>query len=308
MKLGKFLRECCPESTEQIAQRLYQRVQNNLVKLRAEARILMTNAEWSTHHQKQTEGENVIDVNEVGKKTRYRGRMDAEKFKQLAKEERDEWIEFNNRLLDCANDILRDSETNVQHLHSLKEIMALLIEPIEQISHSPSTRVRIHGLRDSYIRYAKSVKSDGRIRLRYLRILNASHNEKMLEQWDVQLQREFQRTLRHPEIFAEFIDSAKSVVDEVIADKESTAGWIDSQKRRHDASLIKSKRDILKNRMTSHEDQAESWKARAESAADEQAVTEAKRRHNTYAACAALYKDCFETLDRLHEHYLQPSA
>jgi hypothetical protein len=304
MILRKLLKDCCPGITDRMSDRLYHKAQSVLSKLRDETRTLMNNAEWSRRHQSDTENDPVIDVSEVGEACQNYGRMSLYKFKQLNRDERAQWIDFNDRLLAVANQILRDTEVSVQVLHTLNEIMTLVIAPIENLSNDPAARIKIRTLRETYFRHARTIKTDGRIRLRYLRILNGSHNEEIFATWNTQLQKELSKTTKYSKIFDEFLDAAKNIIDEIIPHFVSAVSPEEADSQRHKCALLKSKRDILHNKFKTNADQAKSWKERSETAEKESRnvfATESSRRSEAYAKCAHLYKEFFDLVDKLYE-------
>lgn len=304
MFLKKFFKQCTPSSPRHCKDRIYHKTQKVLAELRAESHALSVNAEWSRQHQSDTEDDHVIDVSIVGECCPFSGRMSLEKFKKLNRDQRADWIDFNDRLIAVTNAILRDTEVSVQVLHTLKELLELMIDPIEKFILSPPAKERIRSLKSTYFNFARTVKTEGRIRVRYIRILNSSHSEDIFAVWNKQLQHDLTKSTKYSKLFQEFIDAATGIVEELLSGLTLPQTSDDAAFKRHQCAMLKSKRDILNNKYKTNRAQAESWKQRSQTAGDNERTAfaaESARRAEAYAKCADLYKAGFDLMDKLYE-------
>lgn len=305
MKLRRLLGECCPQYSSKLEELKYQKAQKILMQLRSETNTILTVLSWSRPTQKQLDNAPVVDVSAVGEEEIRHGRMNPDKFKKLTKEQRDSWIDFHEKLLGVAQQVVKDTEARIQTLNSFREVLSLIVEPMETFSkHGFVNQQRVMSLRERYINFAQSVKSEGRIRVRYLRILQDSHNRELFLKWDEQVQREFNNADRRVEALDEFLSIARSIVTEIERDLPRYFSTVSFNEQRKTFAIVKSKVDILKHRLKHSEDQANSWAERAKTAAFENQpdkASEAERRRQIFETSVHLYKECSGMLNELCE-------
>lgn len=290
----------------------YQKAQKILMQLRSETNTIMTVLGWSKQIQKQLDQAPVVDVSEVGERDWRHGRMNPDKFRHMSKEQRDNWIDFHEELLEVAERTIKDSESSVQVLGAFKDILSLVIEPIEAFGkHGLVSQKSIAALRERYFKFAQAVKSEGRIRVRYLRILQDSHNPELFEKWNEQLQREFKNANRRAESFDEFLAATRSTVSEIIGQLPTLYQDVSAEKQRHDTATVKSKIEILKHRLKASEEQAGSWAERAAQAkrdGKDDVARECERRKQAFETSMHLYKECVAILNQLYDKLSKRSA
>lgn len=300
MKLRKLLGECCPQYASRLEDMKFQKAQKILAQLKSEANTILTVLGWTKQMQKHLDNAAVVDVSEVGEQDLRHGRMNPDKFKHLSKEQRDSWVEFHQKLFHVAQKTIVDSDSSIQILGAFKEILALVVEPIEAFGkRGLVSQKSIASLRERYFKFAQTIKSEGRIRVRYLRILQDSHNVELFEKWNEQLQREFKNADRRADAVDDFLAATRAVVSEIVG--QLSTSEVDAEQRRHDLAIVKSKLEILKHRMKSSQDQANSWAERAAQAEKADLVADYERRKKIFETSAHLYKECVGILEKLQE-------